>query len=194
MPWRPPRGRVPLTKKSCGSRLVDWRKIHDAALDRISWSGGVGISLALKSPAAVSYKIVRIGACHAVPNNWLLGPAAFLSTSKAAATSRLALGTIISPFGLCSVRDARAPFPPPKAPSTAARMTPARWCAPGFIPLARSDDGLETRTSAWIVGRPPFPFLVVVLSADDAVSQAHAADASSLLIGAKCVKKRDRSS
>jgi hypothetical protein len=35
--------------------VINGPNIHDAALNRVSWSGGVGISLALKSPALASY-------------------------------------------------------------------------------------------------------------------------------------------
>ena len=46
--------------RGCGSGRDQPSKIHDAALNRVSWFGGVGISLALKSPARVFYETVTI--------------------------------------------------------------------------------------------------------------------------------------
>jgi hypothetical protein len=37
------------------SGVINESEMHDAALNRVFWLGGVGISLALKSPALVFY-------------------------------------------------------------------------------------------------------------------------------------------
>lgn len=54
--------------------VINRPKLYDAALNRVSWLGGVGTSLILKFPALVSYKIGTTGSCDGAPNICVFEP------------------------------------------------------------------------------------------------------------------------